>query len=264
MLDYLKLRTSLPVNLLDYTDVKKLRIRDLFLKYPLLDKARVLGFAKLFTHGITFFDLSYQGAALIPDESKEYIRAASGASAPGSLDTVKPAIFAYFHGQMFILLALTPRYKMNVLASNSRDGEMVARAAEGMGFSVTRGSRTEGGTKATRHMLKAAKNQKSLLFPVDGPRGPSGVVKEELLRMAQISRLPIIPVVAAMHNMTRSNSWDSYNCPHFGTRTLLIFGKPIFVPHSAEIMTTEKVESLRLDLENYMSQLKSKADQFYL
>ena len=244
--------------------MKKFRIRDLFLKYPLLDKARVLGFARLFTHGITFFDRSYRTSALIPEESKEYICAASGSSSAVCLDKSKPAIFAYYHGQMFILLTLTPRYKMTVLASNSRDGEMIARAAEGMGFPVARGSRTEGGTKATRHLLKAAKNNQSLLFPVDGPRGPATVIKEELLRLAQLSRLPIIPVVAAVKTMDQTKSWDKYNCPHAGTRTFLIFGKPVFVPHSSEIMSAQKVESLRLDLENYMSQLKSKADQFFL
>jgi len=239
--------------------LKKLRLRDLFLKFPLLDKWRVLGLARLFTHGITFFDRRYRVSAIIPDESKPYVQTVFAHCPPGSLDSARPAIFAYYHGQMFILLGLTPRYKMTVLASNSRDGEMIARAAEGMGFPVARGSRTEGGTKGARLLLKAAREKRSLLFPVDGPRGPAMKIKEEILRMAQLSKLPIVPVVAAIATLQKTKSWDSYNCPHIFTSIVYIFGKPVFVPH----MDNEKVESLRLDLETYMSQLKSKADQFF-
>jgi lysophospholipid acyltransferase (LPLAT)-like uncharacterized protein len=109
--------------------LKKFRIKDLFLKYPLLDKWRVLGLAGIFKYGITVYDLSYRVMAVIPEASKAYVRASSTNSGSDGLATLKPAIYAYFHGQMYVLLGLSPRNRMSLIASNSRDGEMIARAA---------------------------------------------------------------------------------------------------------------------------------------
>ena len=81
--------------------MKKFRIKDLFLKYPLLDKWRVLGLAGIFKYGITVYDLSYRVMAVIPEASKAYVRASSAnSSSENGLATLKPAIYAYFHGQM--------------------------------------------------------------------------------------------------------------------------------------------------------------------
>ena len=38
------------------SEKKRLRIRDIFIKYPLLDKARIYSFVWIFEHGITWFD----------------------------------------------------------------------------------------------------------------------------------------------------------------------------------------------------------------
>lgn len=241
--------------------MKKLRIRDLFLKYPLLDKARVLSFAWIFKHGIGVYDRSYRVISVIPEASEPYVRSGSAAAAPGSLDSLRPAIYAYFHGQMYTLLGLTPRYRMNLIVSNSRDGEMIARAAEGMGFGVARGSKTEGGVKAALHLISAAREKKSLLFPVDGPRGPFEVVKSEVLRVAQITELPIIPIVSSARTRDLMKTWDKYNCPYTHTQTLVIYGEPIHVPPEAD---KQELESLRLALETAMVQLKSKASQFFV
>ncbi|MBK9206480.1 MAG: DUF374 domain-containing protein [Candidatus Obscuribacter sp.] len=176
------------------------------------------------------------------------------------MELVKPAIYAYFHGQMYILLHLTPRYKMTAIASNSRDGEMIARAGEDLGYQVARGSRTEGGVKGALHLISAADNRQSLLFPVDGPRGPNEKVKGEILRIAQLTGLPIIPVVGRARTQMKAKTWDSYNCPVLNTAMVLVFGEPVFVDKELD---KEQKESLRLELETYMSELKAKADQFY-
>jgi lysophospholipid acyltransferase (LPLAT)-like uncharacterized protein len=238
--------------------VKKLRIRDIFLKFPALDKARVLGLAKIFKYGISCYDLSYRNISVVPDESRPYV---PGGNASGYVKTYKPAIYAYFHGQMYLLLGLAPRSQMNLLVSNSRDGEMIARAAEGMGFRVTRGSKTEGGTRGARNLLgKAAEEGASMVFAVDGPRGPKEKVKPEVIRLASLSQLPIIPIVGEARTRDLMKSWDQYNCPYIHSPIVSIYGKPLFIPANLDQAQTE---SLRLELETYMVQLKAKAACFF-
>ena len=241
--------------------MKKLRIKDLFLKYPALDKAKVLGLAGIFKYGITVYDLSYRVMAIIPEASKPYVWAASaGSENANAMASVKPAIYAYFHGQMYILLGLSPRSRMTLIVSNSRDGESIARAAEFMGYQVARGSKTHGGVKGAMNLINAAEQNRSILFPVDGPRGPNEVVKGEIIRVAQLTGLPIIPVVSAARTRDLMKSWDRYNCPYLHTKMVHIYGQPMAVPNEID---DEEKERLRLQLETYMVQLKAGADLFF-
>jgi len=253
--------------------VKKLRIRDLLLKYPLLDKARVHGFAAFFRHGLFFYDTSYRRLAVIPEGAREYVATAgSWGSKPGALAGLKPAVYAYFHGHMHVLLGLTPRERLTLIVSNSRDGEMIARAAEDMGYQVARGSRTEGGVKGALKLLGAAGSDRSILFPVDGPRGPRHVVKPEVIRIAQLAGLPIIPVVARPRTMDKMmKSWDQYNCPYMHSLMVYIYGAPMHVgsvkEHDGEKKGEEDkdagIEALRQELETYMLSLTGVADRFF-
>jgi lysophospholipid acyltransferase (LPLAT)-like uncharacterized protein len=241
--------------------LKKFRIKDLLLKYPLLDKAKVLGLAAIFKHGITVYDLSYRVMAIIPEAARPYVWAASAeGDKPEAMASVKPAIYAYFHGQMYLLLGLSPRSRMTLIVSNSRDGESIARAAEFMGYEVVRGSKTQGGVKGAMNLINAAEHTRSILFPVDGPRGPNEIVKGEIIRVAQLTGLPIIPVVSAARTRDLMKSWDRYNCPYMHTKMVHIYGRPIEVPGELD---DEQKESLRLELETYMVQLKSKANEFF-
>lgn len=198
--------------------------------------------------------------AVIPEASKAYVRASSTNSGSDGLATLKPAIYAYFHGQMYVLLGLSPRNRMSLIASNSRDGEMIARAAEFMGFEVARGSRTHGGVKGAFNLINAAEHNRSVLFPVDGPKGPFEIVKAEVIRLAQITKLPIIPVVSRARTRDLMKSWDRYNCPYLNTKMVYVFGEPLEVPANAD---DEEKENLRVELQNYMVELKAKTSEFF-
>jgi hypothetical protein len=173
-------------------------------------------------------------------------------------------VYAYFHGHMHVLLGITPRERLTLIVSNSRDGEMIARAAEDMGYQVARGSRTEGGVKGAFKLLGAASNERSILFPVDGPRGPKEVVKPEVIRIAQLAGLPIIPVVARPRTMDKMKSWDNYNCPFTNSLMVYIYGSPISVEApGGDGDGAAFVEKMRLELETYMLALNARAEHFF-
>jgi lysophospholipid acyltransferase (LPLAT)-like uncharacterized protein len=238
--------------------MKKFRMRDLMLKYPVLDRARVHALAAFFHYGLLVYDTTYRRLAVIPDEARDYVKTAgSWGQTPGALNSLKPAVYAYFHGHMHVLLGITPRERLTLIVSNSRDGEMIARAAENMGYQVARGSRTEGGVKGAFKLLGAAGSERSILFPVDGPRGPIHVVKPEIIRLAQLAGLPIIPVVARPRTMDVMKSWDKYNCPYTNCISVFIYGAPV------DVSDPNNVEGYRLELETYMAALNAKAVRFF-
>jgi len=135
-----------------------------------------------------------------------------------------------------------------------------------MGFQVARGSRTEGGVKGALKLLGAAGSDRSILFPVDGPRGPKHVVKPEVIRIAQLAGLPIIPVVAQGRTMDIMKSWDNYNCPYMHSLMVYVYGAPIYLTDIGLADSDAKeseIEKLRQQLETYMLALSAKAEHFF-
>ncbi len=239
---------------------KRFRIRDIFNKYPLLDRLRIETMARLFDKGVTAIDDSYRSTSVISEGAKDYVRAVNMGKKRLEFADQKPCIFAYYHGQMVVLMALSPRDRMTTLASNSRDGEMIARAADRMGFGLARGSKTHGGMKAGLELMSASKDNRNLLFNVDGPKGPRHIVKDSIIRIAEMSGLPIIPVVCDGRKNWVSNSWDKYTIPFLNTRTIYIFGDPI---HVANGISNSERESLREDLSERLAHMYSMLPSFW-
>ena len=91
----------------------------------------------------------------------------------------EPCIFALWHAHQCGLYSLEGRHKTNVMISRSKDGEIIARAAEIMGLKTVRGSITRGGASATLELVNRIKKGENGAITVDGPKGPARVVKKE-------------------------------------------------------------------------------------
>ena len=66
-----------------------------------------------------------------------------------------PVIYAVWHGRILLLPRLYGRRGSHVLASRSRDGELVARWMTRFGLVPVRGSSTRGGGEALRQLARA-------------------------------------------------------------------------------------------------------------
>jgi len=239
---------------------KRFRIRDIFNKYPFLDRLRIETVATLFDKGISALDDSFRSTALISPGAQEYVGAVNMGKKGPVFKAAKPCIFAYYHGQMVTLMALSPRSQMTTLASNSRDGEMIARAAARMGFGIARGSKTHGGVKAGLEIMTASEKNQCILFNVDGPRGPKHVVKDSIIRIAELSGLPIVPVVCDARVKATMKSWDSYIIPFLNSRMVYIFADPIHV--GSKLSDAEK-ESMRQKLDDSLRSINAHLPSFW-
>ena len=165
----------------------------------------------------------------------------------------KSAIFALWHGWQYGLLGVPSRNDLHLLISPSLDGEIIARVTEKLGFSTVRGSMKRDGSKALRAILKVLKADKAIAYTVDGPKGPICEVKEGVIKIAQMSQKPIIPLVPSVNWKIQINSWDKYKIPFPLATVKNIYGEPIYVPKK---LSDDEVEEYRLNLENELFRLQ--------
>lgn len=224
---------------------KLFRTREFFYKYPWLDALRLDILAGICNYGTKAFDCFYRRMRVISPGAQPYV------------DQGKPVIYAVYHGCMIALLGFHPRKKLTVLVSASRDGEIIARACLGLGFLVARGSTGRRGVSGALEMIEAAEQGQSLAMLVDGPKGPLHEVKAGVVKLAQVSGLPIIPIGLSSRSPWRLRSWDRFFGCAWGGPIATFFGDPIFVPRDSD---SAQCEAIRLDLEERMKVMQVKAD----
>lgn len=169
------------------------------------------------------------------------------------------AIYAIWHANQYVYLAEehNTRPDFTLLISPSNDGDMIAKVCHQMNFSLIRGSTKRQGVLALRDMIKALKRGSSVAFTIDGPKGPVKIVKEGLIRLAQMAKVPIIPTMPATKHKFTFNSWDKYEVPMWFSPSVAIYGEPIFVPKDA---TNDDLENYRVIIEKKLLEMKTLAE----
>jgi len=170
----------------------------------------------------------------------------------------KPVIYAMWHGCQWGLgvFPLEERKNINILISLSNDGEIISRVVNLMGFSLVRGSQGRNGDRALRNILDKIEKGQNIAFMVDGPLGPKQKVKKGIIKIAQMTQVPIVPLVPYTNQKICINSWDNYQIPyHFFIKASVCFADPIFVPKD---ITDDEQEEYRLKLENSLFDLEKK------
>lgn len=169
-----------------------------------------------------------------------------------------PAIYALWHGWFYGFLSIKDeeRKKLHLLISPSRDGEFISRVSEQLGYSIIRGSQGRGGAKALLRMIKTLESGGNVAYTVDGPRGPIFKVKEGVLKLAQMSGMPIIPLVPESKWVTTFNSWDKYQLPHLCTKSIVVYGDPVYIPKD---ITEEELQEYANNLETTFFDLQKQS-----
>jgi lysophospholipid acyltransferase (LPLAT)-like uncharacterized protein len=163
-------------------------------------------------------------------------------------------IAALWHQRFLPTLAYVTKFrKFNpcVMISRSEDGDLIAPIAKRLGLEPVRGSSSRGGVEALSAILKALEENPAAVHIVDGPKGPKGIVKPGLIRMAQISGAVILPVIVSAEKAWVTGSWDRFLVPKPFSRVKLRWGRPFRVPRD---MDQEAFETLRKDVETRLAQ----------
>lgn len=171
-----------------------------------------------------------------------------------------PAIFAMWHGNQYVNLSIPrkERFKHNILVSPSNDGDTIANVCKMLGFSLIRGSVKRRGAEAAREIITALESGQSVSYTIDGPKGPIHKVKPGIIRIAQMSGMPIIPLQGGINTCYEINSWDKYHVPYFFAKGVATYGEPIFVPKD---VTDEQIKEFQAEIEEKLFNLNEKAQE---
>jgi lysophospholipid acyltransferase (LPLAT)-like uncharacterized protein len=175
-------------------------------------------------------------------------------------DAGTPVIYAVWHGRMLMLPYLYGDARhVHVLASRSRDGELLSRFARGFGVRVIRGSSSRGAATALRRLGRLlTEGRVDVAVAPDGPRGPRYVAHPGAVILARLAGAPIVPVGFGASRGTALGSWDACLVPYPFARAAVVFGDPIRVPPDADRAALERC---RKDLEAALRRVTEEADR---
>jgi lysophospholipid acyltransferase (LPLAT)-like uncharacterized protein len=171
----------------------------------------------------------------------------------------EPAVICYWHRHQIFCWRYLRRLidrgaRIGWLISASVDGEVPAEIAKAMGGGIVfRGSTTSGGAEALRSMCRAVmRDGISPAATPDGPRGPRSQFKEGIVKLAQLSGAPLVPLAYAAKNAWVLNTWDRFVVPRPFTRIAIAAAEPVFVPRRA---TEQQIEELQRQMEAVLEEL---------
>ena len=170
-----------------------------------------------------------------------------------------PYILTLWHGRIFYLFYyLRNRPDYFLLISPSADGDLLAKLARLMGYSVIRGSTFKKAVPAARSLIRILRSGKRIIIIADGSRGPCCVAQSGSIQLAGITKLPLFPMTFSAKNKVTLNTWDKFILPLPFTRCSINFGSPINLASRA---SEELIEEKRLELETQLNQLSSECDK---
>ena len=170
-----------------------------------------------------------------------------------------PYILTLWHGRIFYLFYyLRNRPDYFLLISPSADGDLLAKLARLMGYSVIRGSTFKKAVPAARSLIRVLRDGQRIIIIADGSRGPRCVAQSGSLQLAAITKLPLFPMTFSAKNKVALNTWDKFILPLPFTRCSINFGSPIYLTSRT---SEELVEEKRLELETKLNHLSSECDK---
>ena len=170
-----------------------------------------------------------------------------------------PYILTLWHGRIFYLFYYLRRHPdYFLLISPSEDGDLLARLARLMGYSVIRGSTYKKAVSAARSLIKVLRRNQRIIIIADGSRGPRCVAQPGSVQLAGITGAPIFPMTFGAKNKVILNSWDQFAIPLPLTSRPLNFSSPISLSQKSSEQTKEEK---RLELENALNRISKASDE---
>jgi lysophospholipid acyltransferase (LPLAT)-like uncharacterized protein len=174
----------------------------------------------------------------------------------------RPLIYCVWHGRILMVPWLNARLRrsrgerqLSVLASRSRDGELIAEYARRFGLDVVRGSSSRGGAGALRALVAAIRAGRDVAVAPDGPRGPRRQLGSGVVALAALTGAPVVSLGFAARPAWRLATWDEFQIPWPFARAALVFGTMTSVARDSDR------ERARKEIEQSLDEATAAADR---
>ncbi len=167
-------------------------------------------------------------------------------------------ILTLWHGRiLYLFYYLRRRPDFYLLISPSEDGDLLARLARLMGYSVIRGSTYKKAVSSARALIKVLQREKRIIIIADGSRGPRIKAQPGSIQIAGITDAPLIPMTFGAKRKFELNSWDRFVIPLPFTCCTVSFGQPIPIPLRPDIESVQKKQN---ELEKALNRLTEESE----
>lgn len=176
-----------------------------------------------------------------------------------SIKKKKANIFAIWHGDELVMISLTSRYHLCTLTSQSKDGELMDFVLQKMGMKTARGSSSRGAISGLKKLIRLAREGRTTVFAVDGPRGPYHKIKPGVFDMAKRLKTDVYAAgVAVQSKFVFKKAWNKAYLPLPFSRVVIVWSKPL----SWEKMEDPRDEALEKELEEKFNAAGRLAGQY--
>jgi len=169
-------------------------------------------------------------------------------------------IYAFWHGRQIMLVYTHRNRGVQVLVSQSFDGELIARTINKFGIGTVRGSSTRSGKQALNQMIDLLNSNHIAAFTPDGPKGPAGTIAPGVIIAASKSGKPIIPLTFGAKRKIHLKSWDRFMIPLPFTDLVVMTGNPVMVPPNVR---DEELNRYKDDLKNELDRITELSDHHF-
>lgn len=152
-----------------------------------------------------------------------------------------PAIIAMWHGQFMLVAPLAPKgFKFANMVARHGDAELIGSALETFDMELVRGGgaggrrKDRGGTRAFLEALRLLESGTSITMTADVPPGPARRAGPGIIKLAQKSGRPIIPVAVASSRYLTLDTWSRMTINLPGSRLALLTAAPIYIDPDAD------------------------------
>ena len=180
-------------------------------------------------------------------------RVIGGEIPAGFWERGEPFILAFWHGRIMMMPYCWRRdKKINMLISQHRDGQFIARTVSHFGIDTVAGSSSKGGSAALRAMLRSLKSGDSVGITPDGPRGPRMRASDGVVQVARMAGVPVIACGFSARRRKLLASWDRFTVALPFSRGVFVWAEPVWVTD---------VEESRLLVERRLTEVTQRADR---
>lgn len=139
----------------------------------------------------------------------------------------RPVIWVFWHQNILVTTVAYLKFFSSrhgyCLTSPSKDGEIVADVMARFGVGSVRGSSSRRGAAAVREMAAVLEKGGDIVITPDGPRGPKHTLNPGVIKLAQVTGAPVVPISVKYSRCWQLKTWDSFCIPKpFSKVTLFV------------------------------------------
>ena len=162
-----------------------------------------------------------------------------------NLEGLNSFVVVTWHGKLLGLMEYLRNKDFYVLASQSKDGDLITSVAKNFGYSFFRGSSNRGGKNAMKEMRAFFSNNPhgKIAITPDGPTGPERKAKPGAFLLAKDSGRPIVPIIVDIKKSWKFKNWHTFYIGKPFSKMKVVIGKPLcFDKNEGVEVGTKKIE----------------------